>query len=133
VSGTGILWRRVELFDNYSYGFCPDEKCWNKFWRVVDKGEVYKPFYPGRSDARTTFTNPDETKVFHPVAIVTMNNDLDKDPVQVAALLVHEAVHIKQAILRYFGEDNIGDETEAYLVQRISQDLMNMYRDTRVK
>lgn len=123
----------MELFDNYSYGFCPDEKAWREFWKAVDLGKMHIPCYPSRSDARTTFTNPDEFGVFHPVALVTMNNDLDKDPVQVAALLVHEAVHIKQAILEYFGEANVGDETEAYMVQRISQDLMNMYVDSRVK
>lgn len=133
MSASGIMWKRVELFDNYSYGFCPDEKAWDKFWKVVDIGRMTVPRYPSNSDARTSFTNPDEFGVFHPVAIVTLNNDEGKDPIQVAALLVHEAVHIKQAILRYVGEDNVGDETEAYLIQRISQDLMQMYIDSRIK
>lgn len=123
----------MELFDNYSYGFCPDKKAWDKFWKRVDLGKMHLPCYPTESDARTTFTDPSEYNVIHPIALVTLNNELDKDPIQVASLLVHEAVHIKQAILEYFGEQNVGHETEAYMVQRISQDLMNMYVDARVK
>ena len=133
MSSSGILWKTVELFDNYSYGFCPDEKAWKKFWNAVDMGKMSIPRYPSSIGARTSFTNPDEFGVNRPVAVVTINGDEDKDPIQVAALLVHEAVHIKQAVLREYGEDNVGDETEAYLIQRIAQDLMNMYVDSRRK
>ena len=133
MSRSGCYWERMELFDNYSYGFCPDKKSWDKFWTSIDAGKTHIPRYPDDSDARTTFTHPKECDVIHPIALVTLNNEIDKDPIQVAALLVHEAVHIKQAILACFGEDNVGDETEAYMVQRISQDLMNMYVDARVR
>ena len=132
MSWTGCHWKQMELFDGYSYGFCPGEKEWNKFWRAVDAGKTDFPRYP-TSDARTTFTHPMESNVIHPIALVTMNNETDKDPIQVTALLVHEAVHIKQAILKAYGEDNVGDETEAYMVQRIAQDLMYMYVNTRIK
>lgn len=133
MSASGIMWKRVELFDDYSYGFCPNKKSWDKFWKTVDIGRMNIPRYPSNSGARTSFTNPDEFGVNRPVAIITINGDEDKDPVQVAALLVHEAVHVKQAVLRVYGEDNVGDETEAYLIQRISQDLMQMYIDSRIK
>lgn len=41
------------------------------------------------------------------------------------ALLVHEAVHVSQEIMRAWGETNVGDETQAYFIQRISLDLMS--------
>lgn len=50
------------------------------------------------------------------------------------ALLVHEAVHIYQEIIKHIGEDEPGPEFEAYLVQKISQELFFEYdRQTRGK
>lgn len=132
MSWTGCHWKQMELFDGYSYGFCPDKKAWDKFWKAVDTGKMDIPVYPS-SEGRTTFLDPRGFNVIHEVALVTMGDETDKDPIQVASLLVHEAVHIKQAILSCFGERNVGDETEAYMVQRIAQDLMYMYVNTRVK
>lgn len=40
------------------------------------------------------------------------------------SLLVHECVHVFQEIMRQWGEENVGDETQAYFIQNISLDLM---------
>jgi hypothetical protein len=45
-------------------------------------------------------------------------------PIEVAALLVHEAAHVWQAHCRDIGESNPGDEQEAYAIQAIAQELM---------
>lgn len=49
------------------------------------------------------------------------------EPVQVAALLVHEAVHVWQAFVEDIGESDPSDEFMAYSIQSISQRLMYSY------
>ncbi|MFA7557201.1 MAG: hypothetical protein WCZ20_05310 [Hydrogenophaga sp.] len=47
-----------------------------------------------------------------------------RDPVEVAGLLVHEAVHVWQAYAQNIGERTPGEEQEAYAIQGIAQELM---------
>ena len=47
--------------------------------------------------------------------------------IQIAALLCHEAVHIKQEICLLWGEASPSLEFEAYTVQTIAQELMESY------
>jgi hypothetical protein len=49
---------------------------------------------------------------------------------QVAALLVHEAVHVWQLFRESIGEHGPSKEFEAYSIQAISQRLMERYRDS---
>ena len=49
------------------------------------------------------------------------------DGVQIAALLVHEAVHIWQECKDLIGERNPSAEFEAYSIQGIAQNLMQKY------
>ena len=64
------------------------------------------------------------------IAIVCLDieESLKYTPTQVAALLVHEAVHIWQKHAAKIGSFNDhGDEDEAYAIQNISQSLMEEY------
>lgn len=63
------------------------------------------------------------------LAIVTLNQRKGRSLEQVYGLLVHEAVHIWQAIKDELGEKIPGAEQEAYSVQAIAQSLMESYRD----
>lgn len=56
--------------------------------------------------------------------IVCLSGWEEADPIEVAGLLVHEAVHIWQQYAKNIGETHPGDEQEAYAVQAISQELM---------
>ena len=47
-----------------------------------------------------------------------------RNGVEVAGMLVHEAVHIWQEWCDHYGETNPGREQEAYAIQAISQELM---------
>lgn len=60
--------------------------------------------------------------------IVCVHPDTNRDQVEVAGLLVHEAVHIWQEARALIGESNPSPEFEAYAIQSISQRLMWEYR-----
>ena len=62
-----------------------------------------------------------------PILIVAIRVDEGRTGIQIAGLLVHEAVHIWQKICRYIGEDNPSSEFEAYSIQWIAQELMESY------
>lgn len=49
------------------------------------------------------------------------------DPIDVAALLVHEAVHIWQRTRIRLGPGDLGVEMEAYAIQNLSAELMRAY------
>jgi len=57
-------------------------------------------------------------------AVVCMNDYVGRNPVEVAGLLVHEAVHVWQEYCDWYGEKTPGREQEAYAVQSIAQELM---------
>jgi hypothetical protein len=62
-----------------------------------------------------------------PVVIVTIDGAkaiVDNDPIETAALLVHEAVHIWQFMLDVIGERVPSSEFQAYGIQAIAQELM---------
>lgn len=55
---------------------------------------------------------------------VCVNNWQGRNPVEVAGMLVHEAVHVWQEHARHIGEHTPGIEQEAYAIQSIAQELM---------
>lgn len=61
------------------------------------------------------------------VAVVALGDTTDRSGVEVAGLLVHEAVHIWQTHRENIGETHPGREQEAYAVQSIAQELMAEY------
>lgn len=50
---------------------------------------------------------------------------------QINALLCHEAVHVWQYFCDDIGEKNPGIETEAYSIQKITQNLMEEFWDKK--
>ena len=63
------------------------------------------------------------------VTIVCIPVKPETEGIDVATLLVHEAVHVVQEYFRFIGEDNPGSEIEAYAIQNTSAHLMRAYRD----
>lgn len=56
--------------------------------------------------------------------VVCLREWQGRDPIEVAGLLIHEAVHIWQQYAKHIGEHNPGDEQEAYAIQAIAQELL---------
>lgn len=61
------------------------------------------------------------------VCIVCLDLTVERNGVETAGLLVHEAVHAWQHWCDAIGEDKPGAEQEAYGVQAIAQELMAEY------
>lgn len=61
------------------------------------------------------------------VAIVCIRVASSRTAIEVAGLLVHEAVHCWQDYCERIGEHRPGAEQEAYAIQSISQELMAEY------
>lgn len=77
-----------------------------------------------RADATTHHAdNPQGARV----CIVCLRAEAGRNPIEVAGLLVHEAVHVWQAYCRDIGEHAPGAEQEAYAIQSIAQELMAEY------
>ena len=65
-------------------------------------------------------------------AVICLGPREGRSPIEIAGLLVHEAVHVWQEYARTIGETAPGSEQEAYAVQCIAQELMQAYAD-RIK
>jgi hypothetical protein len=77
-------------------------------------------------------STPQARATMHPVntpsgdlcCVVCLSDYAGRDPVELAGILVHEAVHIWQEYCDWYGENKPGSEQEAYAIQAISQELM---------
>lgn len=72
-------------------------------------------------DARTHCFEHEEAGI---VCVVCLRGYEGRNPVEVAGLLVHEAVHVWQNYAEDIGERYEGREQEAYAIQSIAQELM---------
>ena len=58
------------------------------------------------------------------VCIVCLRDWENRNPVEIAGLLIHEAVHVWQEYAERIGERYPAREQEAYAIQAISQELL---------
>lgn len=63
-------------------------------------------------------------------AIVCIKTD-GRTGIEIAGLLLHEAVHIWQRFRRRIGETSPSDEFEAYAIQRLAQQLMWSFQEQK--
>ena len=62
-------------------------------------------------------------------AVVAIRGWEGKTGVEVAGLLLHEAVHIWQRFRQHIGEDEPSAEFEAYSIQHLAQQLMQSFQE----
>lgn len=78
-----------------------------------------------RGHARTHYCDNQSGEL---VCLVCLGEGHEKRaPIEVAGLLVHEAVHVWQQYCAAIGETEPGAEQEAYGIQCIAQELMSEY------
>jgi hypothetical protein len=109
----------------HCYGFCPDERAWNREMRRLKINDVS---YPTSDACCTTF---DKRKSHASCTIVTVSDAKRRPKLQVVGLLVHEAMHVWRRVREYMGESEPSLEFEAYAMQAISQNLIEAYEKTR--
>ena len=61
------------------------------------------------------------------VCVVAVSNLEDRSGIEIAGILVHEAVHVWQEYCNQINEISPGSEQEAYAIQAIAQELMEDY------
>lgn len=105
------------------YTLVTSEEEWKKLCRYL---KVLPPPFLGTAHATTTQFENAEGNI---VAVVAML--ISEDETQDLALLVHEAVHVWQAICKEIGEKKPSCEFEAYSIQTISYTLFNEYKEKR--
>lgn len=67
------------------------------------------------------------------ICVVCIRDWNEHSGIEIAGLLVHEAVHVWQEYADQIGEDTPGREQEAYAVQAIAQELMNEFSRVAVR
>lgn len=125
MTASRIKWCRRSAFQlPLFYTAVFTERAFHREMRRLGVPQGSATFLNPNADATTQFFhNPDKGEI----AIVCMPDTHDKDGIQIACLLVHEAVHIWQHACRILGETQPSDEFEAYNIQTISQELMDLY------
>ena len=115
-------WLSREVIAGPHMALCLSEREYLRVCRHLDFADP--PHWIGAGAARThIFERGDRL-----VAVVCMGDArLDKEPIQIAALLVHEALHVKQHLFDSMCEHTPSAEFEAYTVQAIAQELMYEY------
>jgi hypothetical protein len=120
---------RALVVSPYCYGLCLSEA---DFKRQLKRLNVPRDDWPSFLGAEGGNATAHFFESAHGLcAIVTLGGTNGKSIQQVHAMLVHEAVHIWQAIREHLGEKSPSSEFEAYSVQTISQRLMESYERAR--
>jgi hypothetical protein len=130
----GLDWLdRNLLVSPYHYALCLSEEAYEK---ELDRLKVPKKtrgswMKTPHADATLHFFEQNDDVGL--CAIVCLRKKKGVEREQVYAMLVHEAVHLWQAIKEYIGELTPGIEAEAYSVQRVAQSLMYSYKEQTEK
>lgn len=110
-------------------GFTTSESAFKKELKRLGAGntEFVKDDF---ADASTHFLHSDKG---NHAAIIALKEKNDWVLDQVAALVAHEATHVAQWVFDCIGEDKAGKETEAYLIQYVTQHCLGCLKPFRSK
>lgn len=116
---------RSLLVSPYHYALCTKEKDFQKELKRLKIPKSDWPEFISSDHANANVHYFEHSKC----CIVCLGSTKGFTKIQVYALLVHEAVHIWQAIRDDIGERCPASEQEAYAIQSISQQLFGAYNE----
>ena len=109
---------------------CLSEAAFHKEMRRLKVARTLWPeFVIEGANATAHFFIQDEAQE---IAIICLKHE-DRPFIEVAGILVHEAVHIWQSIRECIRESEPSKEFEAYAIQNISYSLMSTYQQLTQK
>ena len=117
----------------FDYCLCLTEKQYHRELKKLHVPKADWPAFVPHDDFGAAVHWAQNTKSSHEVGLVTLRASPDASRTEIYAMLAHEAVHIKQKLMKWMGEDEPSKEFEAYVVQRISQNLFCAYEAMRKK
>jgi len=118
------------LHDNtYYVGLCTTELAFQKELKRLAVPRNEWPSFISTKQAHATchFFEKDDGKK---IALVCIGSMSGRTGIEIAGLLIHEAVHIWQAHHEDIGEHRPSHEFEAYAIQRIAMNLMDAFEQT---
>lgn len=123
------LWLRRNLLTGGYLAFVTTQKEFEQALKDIECTDCKEEFLPSGWPACTHhFENVNGSTAC--IVAFSMEAAAKEDPVDVAALLVHEAVHVWQNVEKHAGKLGcFGDEGEAYAIQNISTYLMTAYAE----
>ena len=122
-----MKWLSRELIRGPYLCLCTSEAEFHRAMGALKVSREKRPLWisPGADATTHTYDNA----AGHVACIVCIKADKGKTGIQIAAALVHEAVHVWQKHRAAIGEMAPSSEFEAYSVQAIAQRLMQAYAD----
>lgn len=123
------IWgNRALIVSAYHFGLCTSaEQFRGEMCRLGFPERVHPPFLAEGKSGRVHYF---ETPEGRQCALVCLGDTEGRSGIEIAALLVHEAVHIWQLIVEDMNEKNPSREFEAYSIQAISLQLMDLYEQS---
>lgn len=123
------LWLNRNLLTGGYLAFVTSQKEFEQALKDIECTDCNESFLPKGWPACTHHFDNVNGSVANIVAF-SMEAAAKEDPIDVAALLVHEAVHVWQNIEKGAGKLGcFGEEGEAYAIQNISTRLMTAYAE----
>lgn len=124
-----MKWLERELVRSpYRVALCRCPKAFQKEMKRLKVPAADRPtFLPRHADAAVHFLERDGGREV--CAIVCLGSTKGRTKVEIIGLLVHEAVHIWQAVREHLGETSPSAEFEAYSVQGLAQRLLEAFEE----
>lgn len=121
------VWCSRELIRMHCYlALCTSEKMFFAELRKLKMPEREWPPFLGSTQSNATahfLATPEGVDC----TIVCLSDTDKRSAIEIAGILVHEAVHVFQRYCEHIGEGAPSSEFEAYSIQWISQSLMEAY------
>ena len=120
---TKITWLQKVTIPTPYYCLCLNQEQFNLALKQLKIKDKCNYILNSHSHATThTYDNGNDL-----CCIVCLDITNESSLAATISLLVHESVHIYQNLLERIGEKETGKETEAYMIQSISQNLIKQY------